>query len=145
MERLVQILHEKACTLVVEKDDDIRTFHQRGVADLLYLLQNDPEFLQNARVADKVVGKAAAALMIKGNIKQLYADKLSAPAWKLLKEQSHIATEFMQLIPFVENRDKSDWCPLEKLCYSKDSIEDMYRSISEFSHQARNSTNGNSR
>ena len=39
-------------------------FCQRGVADLWHLLNSSPELLKGAFVADKVVGKAAAALRV---------------------------------------------------------------------------------
>lgn len=132
MKELIQLLHEKPCTLVIKRGDEIRTYHQRGVTDLMTLLHNDPQILQEAIVADKVVGKAAAALMIKGGINQLYTDVLSKPAWDLLKEQSYIAVQFRRLVGHIENRSKTDWCPLEKLCLTKESIEDIYQTISDF-------------
>lgn len=44
------------------RNGHVATFDSRGVADLFNLLNDDPEFMQGADVADKVVGKGAAAL-----------------------------------------------------------------------------------
>lgn len=132
MKSLVDLLHEGGYTLVVANNGEVRTFHQRGVADLMDLLVNDPQFLQGARIADKVVGKAAAALMIKGGVAGFHADTLSQPALDLLEREGRVQFEYTQLVPHIENRKKDGWCPMEKLCYPKDSIEDMFVSMREF-------------
>ena len=48
---------------MIAHGDCIRTFTQRGVADLYDLLVTEPDFLQGASIADKVIGKAAASLI----------------------------------------------------------------------------------
>lgn len=65
MDELIRLLHEGGYSCVIRKEE-IRTFTQRGVADLYDLLNQHPVFLHGAQVADKVVGKAAAALMVLG-------------------------------------------------------------------------------
>lgn len=82
MEDLIRLLHEGGHSLVVS-NGRVRTFDGRGVADLYGLLNGDPEFLSGAVVADKVVGKAAAALMILGGVGAVHADVLSRPALEL--------------------------------------------------------------
>ena len=57
------------------------------------LLTQEPEFLKGALIADKVVGKGAAALMILGGIKELYTDIISTKALELL-QKSDIKVEF---------------------------------------------------
>ncbi len=41
----------------------MRIFRERGVADLFRLQHEEPQLLRGAFIADKVVGKGAAALM----------------------------------------------------------------------------------
>lgn len=67
MDELIRLLHEGGYSCVIRKEE-IRTFTQRGVADLYDLLNQHPVFLHGAQVADKVVGKAAAALMVLGGV-----------------------------------------------------------------------------
>ena len=62
MDDLIQLLHEGKHSLVVA-NGEVCTFNGRGVIDLYHLLQDDPGFLYEASIADKVVGKAAAALL----------------------------------------------------------------------------------
>lgn len=134
MQGLIKTLHEGGYTLVVSCGDDMRVFVRRGVADLLGLLTNEPEFLRGALVADKVVGKAAAALMIKGGVDRLHADVISVPAVKLLEKHA-VPFEYEEVVDYVKNRDGSSWCPLERLCFAEDSVEVMVDAITDFVDQ----------
>ena len=69
MKELIEKLHAGGYSCVIANGDCIRTFTQRGVADLYDLLVQDADFLKGASVADKVIGKAAAALMVVGGVK----------------------------------------------------------------------------
>ena len=60
MEELINLLHTGGYSCVIANEGKIRTFTQRGVADLYDLLTREPEFLKGALIADKVVGKGAA-------------------------------------------------------------------------------------
>ncbi len=71
MDELIRLLHEGGYSCVIRKEE-IRTFTQRGVADLYDLLNQHPVFLHGAQVADKVVGKAAAALMVLGGVREVW-------------------------------------------------------------------------
>ena len=62
----IDLLFAERCSCVVRNGDTIRIFRERGVRDLWRLLHEEPELLDGAFVADKVVGKGAAALMAAG-------------------------------------------------------------------------------
>ena len=131
MELLKERLEKEGCSCVIAKGDTVRCFHQRGVADLYHLVCNEPDFLNDAYIADKVVGKAAASLMIRGGIKALYTKTVSEYALNLLKEHE-VAVSFDNVVPNIINRSKTDWCPLEKLCKDETSIDRMFALISDF-------------
>ena len=94
---------------------EVRTFSRRGVMDLLGLLHGEPEFLRGAFVADKVVGKGAAALMVLGGVAELYTDVISTPARTLLKANG-VAVEAAVESPNIRNRTGDGICPVEALC-----------------------------
>ncbi|MDE6374172.1 MAG: DUF1893 domain-containing protein, partial [Alistipes sp.] len=52
---LVDRLHAEGCSCVIGNGAQVRIFHQRGVKDLYRLLNEEPELLEGAFVADKVV------------------------------------------------------------------------------------------
>ena len=93
----------------------ITTFNGHGVADLYRLITEEPETLAGASVADKVVGKAAAALMILGGVKELYAATISELALSLLAH-SAVSVAFAQRVPHIANHAGTGWCPLETAC-----------------------------
>jgi iron complex outermembrane receptor protein len=131
MEKLIKILHEGDYSCVVENFEEIFTFTGRGVSDLYDMIKNKPDFLQNARIADKIIGKGAAALMILGGVKDVYADVISLSALILLREAG-IEADFGRVVPFIWNRDKTDWCLLEKICYEETSAKAILPLIEEF-------------
>ena len=136
MEELISLLHSGGYSCVIANGENIRTFTQRGVADLYDLLTQEPEFLKGARIADKVVGKGAAALMILGGIKELYTDIVSSKALDLFRE-SEVKVDFAQEVPFIWNRDHTGWCPVETLCSEEKSAEAILPLISEFLQRMR--------
>ena len=92
MEELINLLHTGEYSCTIANKGEIRTFTQRGVADIYDLLTREPEFLKGALIADKVVGKGAAALMILGGIKELYTDIISTKALELLQKSDIVFT-----------------------------------------------------
>lgn len=131
MEELIRTLHEGNYSCVIRKGTETKVFTQKGVADLFELCENKEKFLENAVVADKVVGKGAASLMVKGGVKAVYADIISSPALALLKEHS-VATSYLKETEYIINRSKNGMCPVESLCLNLHSIEDMYQAIYKF-------------
>ncbi len=115
MQTLIDLLHAEACSCVIRNGTDVRIFKQRGVADLYDLYTGDPTFMAGAEIADKVVGKGAAALMRLGGIRAVYADVISEPAAALLAEGG-IGLTFGQKVPHIVNRRGDGFCPLETAC-----------------------------
>lgn len=131
MEEIIKLLHEGNYSCVIKNNGGIRTFTQRGVADLYALLKNEPDFLGGACIADKVIGKAAATLMILGGVKEIYTDVISSPALGLLRNAG-VKIDFKKEVPHIINRDGTDWCPMEKMCYQEKSAEEILPLIEGF-------------
>ncbi len=127
----VRLLHELGCSCVIGNGKKQWIGRERGVKDLLYLLRNEPAQLQAAFVADKVVGKAAASLMILGGISELDTNVLSLPAGWLLRQYG-VPFRAGRLVPHIINRAGNDWCPLEKRCFYAESPEVCLQRIEAF-------------
>lgn len=125
------MLHEGDYSCVVENFGQIFTFTGVGISDLYDMVTNKPCFLKEAAIADKVVGKAAAALMILGQVDRVYAEVISLSALVLLRHAC-IETDFGQVVAGILNRDKTDWCLLEKMCYQKESPKEILQQVEEF-------------
>ena len=136
MEELIDLLHSGGYSCVIANKGKVRTFTQRGVADLYDLLTQEPEFLKGAMIADKVVGKGAAALMISGGIKELYTDIISSKAMDLFRT-SDVKVGFGQEVHFIWNRNHTGWCPVETMCSEEKSAEAILPLIRDFLEKIR--------
>lgn len=115
MNTLKDILHSKECSLVVRSQDgEVTTYDKKGVRDLVWLLDNEPERLQDAKVADKVVGKAAAGLMVQGVVGEVYSDVMSRLALPLF-DKANIPFSYGELVEKIVIPEGDDRCPLEKI------------------------------
>lgn len=102
MDDLINLLRNGKHSLVVA-NGDVCTFDRRGIADLYDLWRNDPGFLDGASIADKVVGKGAAALVILGHAAEIYADIISDSALELFQGYP-LKVSFGQKVPDIINR-----------------------------------------
>lgn len=127
----VERLHAEGCSCVVSRDGRQRLFHERGVQDLYRLLCEEPATLRGAAVADKVVGKAAAALLILGGVRELYTDVVSRPALDLL-QAAGLAVGFGRCTERIVNRAGTGLCPLETRCLDLTTPEACFERIDAF-------------
>ena len=112
-------MHDGAHSLVVRSvGGDISTHDGMGVSDLLRMVDGQPGgLLHGARVADKVVGKAAAALMVLGGVSEAWGD---------------VTVTHGVLVNHIENRSHTGWCPLETACRDCATAEDCLVAIKAF-------------
>lgn len=130
-EQIIAMLHASACSCVIANGHRIESFHERGVKDLHRLLHDDRALLDGAFIADKVVGKGAAALMVAGKVKGVYTDVISRPALALFS-QNGIDVEYGTLVENIINRAGTDICPVEKLCEKCLTAEECLPLIDKF-------------
>ena len=115
MRGMATLLKEGNHSLVLTNGDRTLTFDGRGVRDLYILYTQQPELLNGAAIADKVVGKGAAALMIVGKVARLHALVLSRPALELFG-RSDVDVTYDVLVDNIINRSGTGVCPVEELC-----------------------------
>lgn len=130
-QNLIHYLFAEKCSCVICNANEIRVFYERGVKDLFRLLKEEPTFLNGAFVADKVVGKGAAALMILGGVKEVFADVVSRPALALLNKAG-IKTDYTMVVPHIINRMKTGICPVEQLCSNYATAQACLLPIEQF-------------
>lgn len=103
------------------KNGRVITSDGRGVAPLAEFLKNGTE-LSGFAAADRVVGKAAAMLMIKCGITEVFALTVSEAAEKLLKSRG-IPVSFKERTACIMNRNGTAPCPMEIAVADIDDIE----------------------
>ena len=109
---MLGLLNANPLSLLVRNAGTTTTHDNRGVQDLLALLGEQPDRLRGAVVADKMIGKAAAALMITGGVKAVYTNLICTPARKML-EQAGVKVVAAEEVPMILNRDRSGQCPID--------------------------------
>lgn len=132
MEDIKNKLHEGNCSLVVKANtSETFVFSDRGIRDLMQLLQDKAShLLSGAELADKVVGKAAAALMILGGVKAVYADVISQPALQLFASAApEIRVTYLDKVEYIINRAHTGWCPMELACKDAHTPEECLENI----------------
>lgn len=106
-------LRDNKLTFVAMKEGTIYESTLQGIAPIFQKLQEHDNFLKDAFVVDKVIGKAAAMLLIMGEIKELFAEVISEHALQILKEYEILVT-YQQVVPYIINRTKTGMCPMEE-------------------------------
>ena len=130
LERAKTLLSSTDSTIAVVSVDDIFTSHERGVKPLLHLLKEKKGFLKGASVADKVIGKAAALLMVLGEIKEVHTLIISEPAIKVF-EKHNIPCFYDKKVERIVNRTGDGLCPMETLCINVEEPQEAFEKILE--------------
>lgn len=85
----------------------------RGLSPLLNIYKADPAVLHDAVIVDKVIGRAAAFVIIAGKSRQAHGELISEDAIELLKKHN-IAVSGTKIVPRILNRRMNGLCPLEQ-------------------------------
>ena len=86
MDVLIETLNGEDCSLVVLHEGNISTFKGRGVRTLYNILEDEPELLHGAKLADKAIGRTAAKAMVEGGVVEVYAELISDQAYDVLQD-----------------------------------------------------------
>lgn len=129
--QLARMLHDEKCSCVIWNKGAVTLCHERGIKDLYALFAYQPSVLSGAMIADKVIGKGAAALMLLGNVAAVYADVISQPALDLFNAGA-VAVRYAVLVPNIVNRSGTGMCPVEALCLDCNTAEECLPKIEEF-------------
>ena len=128
LEKAKSILLSSASTIAVVSNGEVFTSQERGVKPLMFLLKEKKEFLKGASVADKVIGKAAALLMVLGEIKEVHTLIISEPAIKVF-EKHNIPCFYDKKVTRIVNRTGDGLCPMETLCLDVENPQEAFERI----------------
>lgn len=124
------LLENHSLTCVVQKGETLLRSEARGIAPLLGWLEADHDALRGAVIADKVIGKAAAMLMVYGGAAQVYASVISEPAAACFTENG-IVYFCDQTVDYIVNRSGDGMCPMEQCCLTIDSPAEAYTALKQ--------------
>lgn len=116
---------------VMSAQGEVREFNRKGVIDLFTLVTEEPDFLRGGKIADRVIGKGAALLLLKAGIAEVFAYVISGPALEVLQHNG-VKVSYITLQPNIINRTGDGICPVEMLTANISSPEEAYLKIKEF-------------
>ncbi len=136
MAGLIKKLDQGNYSCVIENNNEIRTYSQRGVQDLYDLVKTQEPFLKNAKIADKIIGKGAASLIVLGGFSEVFTHTISTSAKEMLQSRG-IHVTFDAEVDYIINNSKTDWCPLEKRVKDCKSAEECFPVVEKFIQELR--------
>ena len=110
--------------------DELFTSSERGIRPMLSWLEEDKDFLRGAAVADKIVGRAAAMLMIYGGVSEVFCEVISRGALTTL-EDAGIPVSYINTCVAVSNRRGDGICPMERAVAPIKDPEEAYHLLRE--------------
>lgn len=119
-------LEQSQAACVLYREGKFETSHEKGIRPLMDWLKKDNQAFRKGVIADKVVGKAAALLMIRGGVQEVYAGILSEPALESLNRHQ-VPVSYGTLVPYIINRTRDGMCPMEQACLNTDDPGEAYR------------------
>ncbi len=131
IEEMKHLLNKDDIVCVLSKGDQVLTSNLKGVRPWIKWLRECPELLADAVVADKVVGKAAAMLMVVAKIKRLYTPMISENALEFLSNQT-IDFSYDKTVPYIINNERNGMCPMEQTVIH---IEDAHQGYQALLHK----------
>lgn len=115
-QNLVQRLEDESKGLIIMKEDkEIYSSTKSGIAGLLKVTEEvEPALLKDSTVVDKVVGKAAALIIISLKAREVHAKIMSRAATSVLQKHSK-AFFYLQLVDEIKDRNGLGMCRFEEL------------------------------
>ena len=114
LETAKTLLTQRELTLIIVKNGEtLYETKSHRISGFLNAMDECGVKLENAAVADKIVGKAVALLCVCSGITAVYAETLSVKAKDFFEKQG-IVLEWRELVDNILNDKKDDVCPFEK-------------------------------
>ncbi|MDP3305379.1 MAG: DUF1893 domain-containing protein [Erysipelotrichaceae bacterium] len=126
IEEMKSLLNTDDIVCVVSKGDHVLTSNLKGIRPWIKWLRENPELLEDGVVVDKVVGKAAAMLMVVAKIKKLYTPIISENALQFLSNQT-IDFSYDRTVAYIKNNEKNGLCPMEQTVVDVEDAQQGYQ------------------
>lgn len=106
---------DSSLTMVVVKNKEIIFKSKDKGIKPMYILATEYRSLgENASLADRVIGKGASILCDYVGIKEVFAELISDSGINTLNN-CKIPFTMEKSCQYIKNRDKTDYCPIEKI------------------------------
>jgi len=110
-----QRLSQKNLSLVIAKNGRVLfETETHGISGLLTAIKQLQDTMAGSSVADQIVGRAAALLLVYSGVTAVFAVTISDGGIEILKD-NRVFHEFDRRVPCILDSKRVDICPFEKL------------------------------
>lgn len=127
LEKAMTAVKNEGCTCALTLGNVIFKSKDKSVRPLLDWMNSGNNYM-GYMLADKIVGKAAAFIMIAMGIREIYAQVISEPA-KALLEKEHVVVNADLVVPEILDKDKAEKDPLERAVESYENAAEALMPI----------------
>lgn len=128
-DKALAVLRNTDASFVYVTEEAVLTSEYKGIRRLLALV-NEQTTLAEGFVADRIVGKAAALLMVLQGAKNVYAETIDQPALAVFRTHG-VNVLFRKLVPIIINRAGDGICPMENAVLAVDDPKEAFTVLSE--------------
>ena len=129
-----QLIQNHLTLIFIKNNNILFKTKSRRISGFLTAIQDLDRKLENASVADKVVGRAVALLCAYARIKAIYAETLSMKAVDVL-EKAGVTYEWKGIVDTILDTNKNDVCPFEKTAAQISSPKDAYEKFKDLQNR----------
>jgi hypothetical protein len=104
---------------------------ESGLKPLLNRLEENPNGLSGLYIADKIIGKATACLIIYKGAAACHGCTMSEPASQLLTK-NEVQFSYDRIVPFIRNRAGTAMCPMERAVETAMDAKNGFEAILKF-------------
>ncbi len=102
----------------------------KGIRPHLEAIEMHGEALRGTVMVDKIVGRAAALLILYSEAAETHAQVLSRPGKQVL-DQHGLSTKYEELVDHIKMKDGSIYCPFERMVQGVSDPDEAYTVIVE--------------
>jgi len=124
-----QRLDNKNLSLVIAKEGRVLfETEAHGISGLLDAIKTLGNSMVDSSVADRIVGRAAALLLVYSGVAAVFAVTVSNGGIKVL-ETNNIFIEFVRRVPRILDSKRVDVCPFERLVAESSDPREAYEEL----------------
>jgi hypothetical protein len=118
------------CLMIFSNGELIFQSKSKGIRPHLEAIEEFGEKLHGSLIVDKIVGRAAALLILYSRASEVQAQVLSEPGKQVFDEHK-LDYNYLHLVPHIKQEDGRIFCPFERMVQGISDPEKAYRAIIE--------------
>lgn len=126
--KIIDLVRDGSCTFAAFDGESYYEASGIGVKPIITPMRENREFFKGKEVADTIIGKAAAMLLVLSGAKAVYGRVMSKAAVQVLKEHG-VEFSYGTLVEYIENRAGNGMCPLEASVKEEEDLHRAYNKI----------------